>query len=401
MRDTHNATHRQRSKALPRACAMISRSLARREAFLFLFREAGRSKPMMAADRSTRSIHALLFLIFSFGLPNLAAAATLEDSAKEFAQRIAAALPGRENVTCEIRNQSSLRTDETARVEQTLKAELADRGVRLTSSGAAISVVVTLSENFKDYVWTGEIRQGETSRVVLITAKRSQENRILPSSMPVAIRSEKFWEGPERILDAGEVSDGVGKSWVVLLLTHGVRILDRQTGFANTIEITPNQSASRDPEGFLKVSRSGATVGFFFLTRVCSASLETLDLIGCSPTQGSNGGVIVGMIPILGDAAPPGPPQPGKGTEVIMTSVCNGSRQFLATGAGDYSRTDSLQVFQMESDRAVAISAELNFPGPITALHAGITVQDAPSAVVRNLTTGNYEAYRLSISCGQ
>ena len=81
-----------------------------------------------------------------------------------------------------------------------------------------------------------------------------------------------------------------------------------------------------------------------------------------------------------------------------MKTICGGASQFLATGARDYTQTDSLQVFQTESGGAVAVSAELDFPGPIMALHA---VSDTPRAVVRNLTTGNYEAYRLSFSCGQ
>ena len=81
-----------------------------------------------------------------------------------------------------------------------------------------------------------------------------------------------------------------------------------------------------------------------------------------------------------------------------MKSVCGGASQFLATSARDYTQTDSLQVFQTESTGAVAVSTDLDFPGPITALHG---VSETPRAVVRNLTTGNYEAYRLSFSCGQ
>ena len=381
---------------------MISLSLGHRAEFLLMFREATRSTPMTAADRSTRSFRAILFLFVLIGIPSAVRSATLDDSARELARKIAAALPVLENVSCEIRNVSSLLPDEVFRIDHAVRAELQERGVRVSAgNGAAVSVVVTLSENFENLVWTGEIRRGDISQVVLIAIKRSAENRAISSKMPVTIRSEKLWEGPERILDSGEVSDGIGKSWLVLLLRNGVRIQDGRTGSANTIELTPNQSASRDPEGFLKVWRTGGTVGFFFSTQVCTVNLETLDLIGCSPTQGSNGGVIIGMVPIVGDAAPPGPPQPGKGAEVIMTSVCGGSRQFLAAGDGDYTKTDSLQVFQMEPGGAVAVSAELNFPGPITALHAGITVQDAPSAVVRNLTPGNYEAYRLSFICGQ
>ncbi len=73
--------------------------------------------------------------------------------------------------------------------------------------------------------------------------------------------------------------------------------------------------------------------------------------------------------------------------------------QFLATGARRlYTQPDSLQLFELKSGSAVPASAELNFPGPVTALHAA---SETPRAVVKNLSTGNYEAYRLSFSCAQ
>ncbi len=113
-------------------------------------------------------------------------------------------------MSCEIRNLSSLKADETARVEQTLKAELQNRGIRISSSGSAAMVVVTLSENFKSLIWTAEIREGDTSRLVLMAPDRALEIRGAPIPMSVTIRSQKFWEGSERILDAGEISDGSG-----------------------------------------------------------------------------------------------------------------------------------------------------------------------------------------------
>jgi hypothetical protein len=81
-----------------------------------------------------------------------------------------------------------------------------------------------------------------------------------------------------------------------------------------------------------------------------------------------------------------------------MKSVCGGVGQFLATGARDYTQPDSMQVFRTAPGGTVAISTELEFPGPVTALHG---VSDIPRVIVRNLSTGNYEAYRLSFSCGQ
>jgi hypothetical protein len=102
--------------------------------------------------------------------------------------------------------------------------------------------------------------------------------------------------------------------------------------------------------------------------------------------------------PMMIDVAPAGPPPPGKGLELVIPPVCGGTTQFLASGDRDDTEPDSLQVFDTGPNGTLAVSAEQNFPGPIVALHTGL---DAPRAIVRNLTTGNYEAYRLAISCGQ
>ena len=377
---------------------MISRSLGHRAEPYFIVREAKSSTPIMAADRTILSCRAVLFLFVLIGIPGVVHSSTLEASAKELARKIAATLPAGENASCEIRNISSLPTGEVARIEKALKDELQERGIRLTSGGGEIALVITLSENFKKFVWTGEIRQGDIPSVVFISLERSSEIRAFSGAMPVTIRSEKFWEGPERILDAGEISGGAEKSWLVLLLPGGLLVQDKQTGLESTIDIASNQSATRDPWGNLGLGQTTNTIAFFLAPRVCTTNLETRSLTGCVPTEGSAVEPPPGRFPMIIDLTPPGPPPPGKGTQIAMGSYCGGTNQFLATGARDYTQTDSLQVFQTELAGAVAVSTELEFPGPITALHAG---SGTPRAVVRNLTSGNYEAYRLSISCGQ
>jgi hypothetical protein len=376
---------------------MISRSPGYRAEYLFAFREARRSTPMMAADRSTRSCRAILFLLFLMAWPSNSGSATLEDSARELARKIAATLPVRETVSCEVRNLSTLQPGEAARIEQALTAELEQQGILLKANGGAIAVLVTLSENFQGLVWTGEIRQSDSSHVLLMAVARSSENRAFPGAMPVAIRQEKFWEGAEQILDAAEISDGVSKSWLVLLLRDGLRIQDEQTGVVSALDIASNQSVSRDPWGNLGDGPPGNTVAFFLAPRVCTVNLETRRLESCLPGNESSA-PLSSRYPVLFDVAPPGPPPPGKGTVIAMKPICGGAGQFLATGARDYTQTDSVQVFRAQPGGAVASSAELDFPGPITALHG---VPETPRAIVRNLSTGNYEAYRLSFSCGQ
>ena len=397
MPDIHCAITTQRSPMPPNRCAMISRGLGDRALFFIAPREAKRSTPMMAADRFTLTRRAALLLLVFIAIPAVAHSASLEESAKEFARKIAAAVPAGANISSETRNVSSLRPGEVQRIDQSLKAELQEKGVSLAATGAAVSLLVTLSENLKTLIWTAEIRQGAASQVILMAVNRLSANGTVSSKMPVTIQSEKFWEGPERVLDAGEISNGTGKSWLVLLLADRILIQDKQTGSTTTLEIASNQSASRDPWGNLQFGLIANSVTFFLAPRVCNVNLEAPTLEGCLPGDGSAGSPPAPM-PMIFDIAPAGQPPPGKGTLVEMKSVCAGANQFLATGSRDYTQTDSLQLFQADSTGAIAASAELDFPGPIVAVHG---VADPPRAVAKNLTTGKYEAYRLSFSCGQ
>jgi hypothetical protein len=391
------ANLRERWAGPPSGCAMISGSLGHREKCFSQLPKARPRIPTMADYRFKIPRCALLVLLVVIGIPSAAFSSTLEDSTKEFARKIGAAIPAGQEVSCEVRNISSLPLGDVARIEQALKAGLQEQGMRLTSGGAEIALVVTLSENFKGLIWTGEIHKGETSQIVLISVERSSDNRGVSGTTPVTIHSEKFWEGPEHILDAGEISDGAGKSWLVLLLPQELRIQDRQSGTASTIDLTSNQNVDRDPTGKIDFGQIGNTIAFA-RSRVCMVDLATRNLIECLPANGSSDGPAPSRYPLMIDLAPEGPPPPGKGIELMIRSVCGGLNQFLATRAGDYTQTDSLQLYQTESNVPAPVSTELEFPGPIINLHSAL---DIPRAIVRNLKTGNYEAYRLSFSCAQ
>jgi hypothetical protein len=328
----------------------------------------------------------------------MARAAGLEDSAKELSVKITAMLPNDQPASCEIRNHSSLGPDEVSRIERVLKAEVQGCGAPLAENArTAAAVIVTLSENWKELVWTAEIRQADAVHAVLLSMPRTGDSHFTANAMHVTVRSEKFWEGPERILDAAETSNGVGKSWLVLLLPASLAIRDLQTGTTGSLEFVPAPSGMREPWGRLGVSQRSSSIWFAAGSQTCNVDLDTRALLECLPKTEIDAPP-AGRYPMTIEFAPGGTPPPGKGFELRITPLCGGTDQFLATSARDYTQTDSLQVFQAESNGPVAMSAELDFPGPIMALHME---PDANRAIVRNLTTGNYEAYRLDISCGQ
>jgi hypothetical protein len=88
----------------------------------------------------------------------------------------------------------------------------------------------------------------------------------------------------------------------------------------------------------------------------------------------------------------------GSDIAVLRTS-CGAGSQVLATTAGDQAR-DSIRAYEFPDRDPVAVSAAIDFPGPVSALWTEAR-GDSGIAIVRNRDTGSYEAFRLSMACGQ
>jgi hypothetical protein len=78
---------------------------------------------------------------------------------------------------------------------------------------------------------------------------------------------------------------------------------------------------------------------------------------------------------------------------------CGAGSQVLATTSGDQAQ-DSIRAFEFPDRDPVAVSAAVEFPGPVSALWTEAT-GDSAIAIARNRDTGSYEAFRLSLACGQ
>ncbi len=331
---------------------------------------------MMAANRLNLSSRAILFLFVLIGIPSAARSATLEDPAKELARKIAAALPAQENVSCEFRNISSLQPDEVAGIEQVFKAELQGRGVRLSSSSeTAIQVAVTLSENFKGFVWTGEIHKSDASQVFLIDAERSPENRSFANAMPVTIQSE-----------------------LLRLTVDGVAITRNGSEAFPRFSFPPVQTVLRNSAATL--TQTGNEVTAAMPEQICVFSLNPDGLSQCRPTEGPSPGRVFENLQSP-SPVPPAPPNPEWGSQIQeVQSPCGGGALFLVTGPGDYTQPDFVQVFGSDPAHhrpaGKPLSNQLTYPGPVMDLHAD---GKGARAVVRNLETGNYEAHHISIEC--
>ncbi|MBZ5570734.1 MAG: hypothetical protein LAO09_02505, partial [Acidobacteriia bacterium] len=82
-----------------------------------------------------------------------------------------------------------------------------------------------------------------------------------------------------------------------------------------------------------------------------------------------------------------------------VRSSCGLGWQILATSRSDVAN-DAITAFEMADREPVAVSQPAEFSGGITALWASSDGSSA-LAVSHDLELGKYEAYRLSIACGQ
>jgi len=78
---------------------------------------------------------------------------------------------------------------------------------------------------------------------------------------------------------------------------------------------------------------------------------------------------------------------------------CGAGSQVLATPSGDQAQ-DSIRAYEFPDRDPVAVSAAVEFPGPVSAMWTEAR-GDSAVAIGRNRDTGSYEAFRLSLACGQ
>lgn len=91
----------------------------------------------------------------------------------------------------------------------------------------------------------------------------------------------------------------------------------------------------------------------------------------------------------------------GWGSEIAtVKSTCGTGWQILATAARDYSESDAITIYEWIGNEFRADSGPMEMNGPIVAMWSASDGGSA-RAVVRNLKTGNYEAYLLKVGCSQ
>ena len=84
---------------------------------------------------------------------------------------------------------------------------------------------------------------------------------------------------------------------------------------------------------------------------------------------------------------------------MFLASPCDRGAWWLSGESEDWSVPDRLLLRNPALPKSAPPAAELDLPGPSLSISTGRHMQ-SDTTVVFNLSTGNYEVYRVTLACG-
>ena len=340
-----------------------------------------------------------------------ARADTLDDAVAALAKRISARLQASETVRITSRNVSSLPASDAAKVQTALARGL-QRRVR---NPMPVELTLTISENLRGYVLVAEIRR-ENETVVEMAEFQTAVSLTKPALAPFTIESKLLWEQEIPILDAALLADSM-----LVLDTAGLSRYERREGKWERSATVELPVAVRDPRGRLETNADSVKIQEPGMT--CTVSIKMT-----APAQCEDGGLfkatrntqdlhdwrgeffssvelggdtvvaeVDGRIHIYDGAHAPQAVFEGWGSDFALIAACGG-RHVAAAASGDAASSDSVALYEFANRLPVRVSEPMEFPGPVTTLWP---TGEGAMAVARNLSTGKYAAYSLTLDCGR
>jgi hypothetical protein len=402
------------------------------------------------------------FLLATILLPSSLCASSLGDTARQLAHKIAAAAgPGA--FALEVTNRSSLDDKSVREVRSALEAELHVEGVHTAKAEQATGTVeVVLSESLREYVWTAEIVIGsDEKKVALVSLPRSTTGTPFTPALPIVLKTTLLFAQEQPMLDVALVEMPGGSR--LLVLDDGMVAIYRHQGvnpagrweLEASLPIAHSRTFPRDLRGRLLLRRD-RLFDVYLPATVCRSSAVAPLTLNCNesddpwpltPDDGSARAFFATARNFFTGALSPGigkvsnvpsfysaaalprssytlwafaavdgslhlvdgmTDQAIRGAKwgsdlAAVHSSCGTGIQLLVSesggpGHGDSER-DGLRAFEIPDRDPVAASAAVEFDGRIVALWPESSGNGA-AAIVKRKDTGWYEAYRVSISCG-
>jgi hypothetical protein len=397
------------------------------------------------------------FLLATLLLPTSLCASNLADAARQLAHKIAAA-SGPGSFALDVTNRSSLDEKSVREVRGALEAELHVEGVHAAKAEQSLgTIAVVLSESLREYVWTAEIAVGsDDKKIALISLPRAPSGTQFTAALPIVLKTTLLFSQEQPMLDAALV-EMPGGTRLIVLNNEMVTIYRHQGAnpaarweLESSLPVAHTRTFPRDPRGLLLLRRDhlfdvylpGTFCRTNSSTPLTLACNDTDDPWPLSPDESTVRAFYAASRNFFTGALSPGigkisnvpsfysaalHPRSGyslwafaavdgslhlvdgitdqtiRGTKwgsdlAAVHSSCGVGTQLLVSESGD-SEHDGLRALEIPDRDPVAVSSAIEFDGRVVALRSEGNGHDV-IAIVKRRDTGWYEAYRVSITCG-
>jgi len=320
-----------------------------------------------------------LFLAFSplQARPRPTEHTSLEDAVRQLAERVAAIPNLHGPLRLQFFQDEKFAADTGKDWQESLRKELELHRLNLSDEPGASTLRVGLAETPTQLVLSVSARVADKDEVRLITLPRITFRAPNLPVAPVRIDRQLVYQSSDRILDASSLWNG-SELGMALLAYHNDELSALRLDASGEVNQTVSLAAtgvqpSRDLRGELTVRANDAFV--LLPGKSCEFSWTAATDVKCHSAKPD-----------------------WRGTTVLTPSCDAGGWKLLADGS-DWTSPDSLRVVPDGSLREESAALRSNFPGPIL----GIDGEQNPASalvVTRNLRTGNYEVYKITLACG-
>jgi hypothetical protein len=338
-------------------------------------------------------LRAFSFLVLSFLTVQEISARpdALEDCVERLAKK-AAALPHERRMALVWTNHASLSEPQAERLRAAFAARMETAQVKWVQGEAAPALRVAIEQTPVQIVFTASVPGEGGASVVIEEVARAQAGSEETSAIRVRLEKQLLWQQESRVLSAAMLPSGAaGERRLVVLTEDALTVYVQEGGGLQTgrdeagswkrerSKALPGpRQPQRSARGQLLVSEESRDAAVILLPgRRCDASVTDDAAISCAS---------------VAVEWPAG--------RLLALPSCGTQTWWLKGDSGDFASEDRLLLRNSGAGKEVASVAELGVAGPVISIGGGETAA-AAVVVVRNLSSGNYDVYRVAAVCGE
>lgn len=257
------------------------------------------------------------------------------------------------------------------------RRQLESHHFTVTEDPVAPLLRIGVAETPTELVFSAATRIGERDEVRLLAFPRANFRAADLAVAPVRLEKQLVYQSADLLLDASFSSDRTVAEMIVLAEHNGqltvVHIDPLGSAQQSTALNGVGSMLSRDPVG--QLAWQGDLVTVFLPGKSCQFTWPVSVEPKCQAAK-----------------IAPRPP-------VVLTPSCGGAWKLTADGA-DWTAPELLQAVPANSLQKGSAAILSDFPGPIVSINGEQNPSATALVVTRNLRTGIYELYKVTLACG-